>query len=73
MKGRTRWFKRNQVAPVRPGVYECGVLITSAQRNLFLQKLEYDGIGFLVPVPIMRVIVWRGMTKAAHDAVRGKS
>lgn len=68
MKGRTKWFKRDKCLPVRPGVYECGVIITSAQRNLFLMKLEFDGVGFLVDVPLIRVVVWRGMTKTAHDS-----
>ena len=41
-------------------------MITSAQKNLFLWELHYDGVGFLVPIP-MRVIFWRGMTKKAHQ------
>lgn len=66
MKGRTKWLPRH-VHPVRPGFYECGVLICSAQRTLMLTRLEWDGVGFLVPFPMV-VRQWRGMTKKAHDA-----
>ena len=66
MKGRTQWFPRD-VDPTRPGVYECGVWITSAQPRPMLWKLEWDGVGFLVPCPMV-VQQWRGMTKAAHLA-----
>ena len=64
--GLTRWFPRH-ITPVRPGIYRCAVRLTSAQRVLFLWDLEWDGHGFLVPVPMV-VYQWRGMTKKAHDA-----
>jgi hypothetical protein len=65
MKGRTRWIPRN-VNPARKGEYECAVRITS-RAPLFLWKLQWDGVGFLVPCPMV-VHRWRGMTKKAHDA-----
>jgi hypothetical protein len=68
MKGRTKWFPRH-VRPVRPGFYECAVRLTSMQRSLMLWQLEWDGKGFLVPVPMV-VHQWRGLTKKAHDAAR---
>ncbi|MFN8995338.1 MAG: hypothetical protein ACK5X3_16960 [Pseudomonadota bacterium] len=68
MKGRTKWFPRH-VRPVRPGFYECGVRITSMQRSLMLCRLEWDGVGFLVPCP-MAVHQWRGMTKKAAKKAR---
>lgn len=71
MKGRTRWYpyrhlKGPPVRPVRPGVYQCLVLITSAQRRLISWDLEWDGVGFLVPIPMV-VKYWRGMTRAEHE------
>lgn len=66
MKGRTRWFKTRDTYPARPGMYECGVILTSMQKCLIRFELEFDGVGFLCSVP-MRVPVWRGMTKRAHD------
>jgi hypothetical protein len=62
MKGRTRWFPRG-VAPVRLGEYECLVQISRSLPNL-LWRLEWDGIGFLVPCPMI-VNHWRGQTRAA--------
>lgn len=66
---RTRWFPRN-TPPVRPGVYECGVRWTSAMRHPVLWHLEWDGKGFLVPVPMV-VHQWRGLARpreaGSHD------
>ena len=67
MKGRTKWFPRD-VRPVRPGVYECAVRWTS-RMPLALWMLEWDGVGFLVPIP-MEVHQWRGLTKTAYKADR---
>ncbi len=68
MKGRTKWFKTKDTYPVRVGEYECGVMITSMQKNLFLWRLHFDGKGFLCPVP-MRVPMWRGLTKSAAAVI----
>ena len=66
MKGRTKWFPRH-IHPVRKGTYECLVMITSAA-PLFRWSLEWDGVGFLVPVAMV-VRRGRGMTKqAANEA-----
>lgn len=62
-KGKTKWYPRN-VLPIRNGIYECAAIFTSSAPP-FLFDLEWDGIGFLVPVP-MRVVRWRGMTKVAY-------
>ena len=71
MKGRTKWFPRS-VNPVRNGFYECSAKISSSVPPM-LWQLEWDGIGFKVPVPMM-VLHWRGMTKEAHDAAaKGKA
>lgn len=67
MKGRTKWFPR-RVGPVRPGVYECAVKFSSSV-PMMLWKLEWDGTGFLVPIPMV-VYWWRGMTKKAHEEAR---
>jgi hypothetical protein len=67
VKGRSKWFKRNE-HPVREGEYEVGYIITSMQRNAFLGRAYWDGVGFLVDTPLMRITCWRGMTKKAHDA-----
>jgi hypothetical protein len=72
MKGRTKWFKTRDTYPVRPGWYECGVLLTSMQKRLIVWELKFDGVGFLCPFP-MRVPVWRGMTKRAHDEAIAKA
>ena len=65
--GRTHWFLlRRDGYPVRPGIYECGIRISSSL-PVMAWELEYDGIGFLVPIPMM-VHQWRGLTKKAHDA-----
>jgi hypothetical protein len=72
MKGRTQWFKTRDTYPVRPGIYECGVIFTSMQRGAILLKLEFDGVGFLCPTPML-VPMWRGMTKDAYDeAIRAR-
>lgn len=65
MKGRSRWASRN-IHPVRNGEYECIVRISRALPP-YLWPLEWDGKGFLVPIP-MEVIKWRGLTKKAYDA-----
>lgn len=65
MKGKTKWYPRH-VHPVRNGIYECAVRISSTA-PLFLWMLEWDGAGFLVPFPMV-VRKWRGQTKkSAHD------
>ena len=56
---RSRWFPV-KVRPVHHGMYECGVWVTSAQKKLFLWDLEWDGIGFLVPCPMVAKY-WRGL------------
>ena len=56
---RTPWFPRT-TPPVHPGRYECGVRWTSAMRSLVLWELEWDGKGFLVPMPMV-VHQWRGL------------
>ena len=60
---RARWRSRN-TNPKKPGMYQCGVRITSSQRKLFLWELEWDGVGFLVPFPMM-VHQWRPMAERA--------
>jgi hypothetical protein len=69
MKGRTKWLPRH-THPVRPGTYECAVRL-AGMRRLTLWMLEWDGRGFLVPVP-MEVWRWRGMTRAAHRVATGQ-
>jgi hypothetical protein len=61
-KGKTRWFPRH-VEPVNHGLYECVVRLPGGVLTRWM--LEWDGVGFLVPCPMM-VRQWRGMTKAAH-------
>ena len=63
-KGLTRWYPRS-VAPVRVGMYDCGVRI--APGVVVLRRLEWDGIGFLVPFT-MTVVQWRGLTKKEYEA-----
>jgi hypothetical protein len=58
---RARWRPRN-VNPKKPGMYECGVRITSSQPKLFLWELEWDGVGFLVPFPMV-VHQWRPLAE----------
>lgn len=58
---RTPWFPRN-TPPTRPGLYECGVRWTSAMPTLALWALEWDGVGFKVPIPMV-VHQWRGLAK----------
>lgn len=65
-RSRSRWFPRH-VLPVHPGVYECGVVITSSQRHLFLWALPWDGVGFLVPCPMV-VKQWRGLARRPTTA-----
>ena len=64
MKGRTRWYPRH-ITPVRHGAYECHVRLPGGVRTIWSGPLYFDGVGFLVPMPMM-VLHWRGMTKAAH-------
>lgn len=61
-KGKTRWYPQD-IRPVRNGEYECLVRITN-RGPLFYWRLQWDGIGFIVPVPMI-VKFWRGQTKAA--------
>ena len=60
-KGKTKWFPRH-IHPVRVGEYECVVQI-SRSMPLFLWRLEWDGVGFKVPFPMI-VHRWRGRTRA---------
>ena len=60
--GKTPWFHRH-INPVRNGMYECQVCVAGGFRTLW--TLEWDGAGFIVPIP-MKVSRWRGQTKAAH-------
>lgn len=62
-KGRTRWFPRSE-APVRHGRYECTVRVSSSVPPLMWGLLEWDGTGFLVPMPMV-VLQWRGLTRRA--------
>jgi hypothetical protein len=58
---RTPWFKATNVRPVHKGEYECSIKISSSVPAM-LWKLEGDGIGFLVPIPMV-VQFWRGLAK----------
>ena len=60
--GKTRWFLRC-VKPVRNGMYECRVRVAGGLSTLWM--LEWDGVGFLVPFPMV-VYSWRGQAKAVH-------
>ena len=72
MKDRTRWFLRQVHHPMRTGFYECSVHISSAMPPL-RWVLEWDGNGFLVPIPMV-VLKWRGLTKKAFtEATREES
>lgn len=62
---RTGWFPRS-INPVHIGTYECAVMLTSSA-PLFRWQLEWDGRGFLVPVPMV-VKRWRGLVKRPADA-----
>lgn len=55
---RSRWYRRHQ-PPTRPGAYECLAKITSSA-PAFLFDLEWDGKGFIVPIPMV-VQWWRGL------------
>lgn len=57
---RTAWIPRT-TKPVYHGVYECSVMLTSCAPN-FLWELEWDGVGFKVPCPMV-VHAWRGLAK----------
>lgn len=67
MKGRTRWFPRD-VHPVRHGEYQCLVRISSSV-PLIDWRLQWDGVGFIVPFPMV-VHYWRGLTKSAAKAAQ---
>ena len=68
MKGKTKWFPRH-IPPVRNGVYECRVRIMGGLCVLW--NLNWDGVGFIVPLP-MNVRQWRGLTKAAYKTATQK-
>ena len=70
MKGRTKWYPRH-IVPVRHGAYECFVRVAGGLHTVWPEPLQYDGKGFLVPLP-MGVIKWRGLTKAAHNATQAE-
>lgn len=57
---RTPWFPRD-IKPAHQGEYECAVKISSSVPAL-LWRLKWDGIGFLVPFPMV-VLSWRGLVK----------
>ena len=64
---KTKWFPRD-TQPTRPGLYKCAVLITSAQKSLInWGLLEWDGVGFLVPCPMI-VKQWRGLRHKPSNA-----
>lgn len=60
---RTPWFDRS-VNPVNLGVYECAVSISRGV-PLTIWKLEWDGVGFVVPFPMV-VVEWRGLTRSSY-------
>ena len=66
-KGKTRWFPR-ALQPVRRGEYECAVRISRSVPPI-LWNLEWDGVGFRVPCPMV-VEHWRGLTKTAALAAQ---
>lgn len=66
MKGRTKWLPIH-ARPVRLGKYECHVRIMGGLQGTWM--LEWDGVGFLVPFPMI-VYRWRGLTKKAYKAER---
>lgn len=59
--GHTPWFPIT-TKPVNPGVYECIAWFTSSAPSS-IWDLEWDGKGFLVPIPMV-VDYWRGLTAA---------
>ena len=61
---RTPWFQRD-TKPVHRGTYECAVKISSGVPTL-LWQLEWDGVGFLVPFPMV-VLYWRGLVRRPAD------
>ena len=64
---KTKWFSR-ETPPTRPGLYECAVRLCGLQRGLIVWGLlEWDGKGFLVPVP-MAVRKWRGLRHKPSNA-----
>jgi len=57
---KTKWYPR-ETHPEMTGFYECAVRLCGLQRGLIVWGLlEWDGIGFKVPVP-MNVRKWRGL------------
>jgi len=65
---RTPWFPRD-VKPVHHGTYECAVRISSSVPAL-LWQLDWDGVGFLVPFPMV-VLHWRGLVKRPTGVATG--
>ena len=61
-KGKTRWFPCS-IHPLRHSNYECVVQISRTVSPM-LWTLPWDGIGFIVPVPMI-VHRWRGQTRRA--------
>lgn len=61
---RTGWFPRC-LKPVRPGFYDCAVRVAGGFCTIW--RLEWDGVGFLVPFPMV-VRKWRGLTRRSHSA-----
>lgn len=59
MKGRTRWYPIG-IKPIRNGEYECHVRLPGGLQTVW--RLEWDSIGFLVPITMV-VYRWRGLTK----------
>jgi hypothetical protein len=56
----TPWFLvRKDGYPTRKGFYDCGIRLYSSG-PVMAWRLEWDGIGFLVPCP-MYVHQWRGL------------
>ena len=65
---RTPWFSRDQW-PVNHGFYECHAKITSSAPP-FKFDLEWDGVGFLVPFPMV-IVRWRGLKHRPRGANHG--
>lgn len=65
MQGRTRWFPVG-IKPAREGFYECIIRVPGMPFFVIWgNKLYWDGVGFLVPIPMM-VRQWRGQTRAEY-------
>ncbi len=61
---RTEWYSRS-TPPSRTGYYEC--ILHAGPNRRTIQMVEWDGKDFLDDRP---VIVWRGLTKKAHDHLK---